>query len=166
MPQRRCKLCGGSFARSTIGDFETDVCLACGPASGPVRNHLRASRPEACWLAVASIVSPLFAGPCFIPLVGLDDFWILTILYTPFALVACLLGGLPLHFLFKRRGWSNLVLYALGGMVLSLSTGLLVVRSLDAELVILAVPGLVCGTVFWLLAIGLHKQVRQRPAAA
>ncbi len=164
MPQQVCGLCGGALASSQSGDLELWVCAACGPAAELASRRAESSPSGRKFSALAVVLSPLFAGPSFV-LMGGSDVFSLFALYTPFALLACLLGGLPLHLQLARRGRTNAASYTLGGAVLALTTAVVVMRSIHPWLLSFALPGVTCGLVFWFVAVRLPARLHQRSAA-
>src|SRR5689334_16250255 len=84
------------------------------------------------------------------------------LIYTPFAYIAMALLGLPAFFLYCSKGWSNPVLYVLGGMAIGLLCAWVIlgygvswqVDSVDYLWCVMA--GGVSAIVFWLIIYKLE----------
>lgn len=126
------------------------------------------SPPPRVWRVVLGFVlAPLTPGFVIVPLTSLylDDRhgliellqviagW--TMLASFFAVPAALIVGVPMHLLFRRRGWVGWHHYAIGGAVTGSVAGLFVAHALF--LATGAISGLLAALTLWLCAYGRDR---------
>ena len=117
-------------------------------------------------LLFAVAIAPLASGPVgwlfSLPTVGISELPWFMAGYSPFAYLAALFGGIPLHLLLRTLHLRSPLIYSILGGGLAVLTGWSVAPWGDAsDYMKVFFPGVASGLVFWSIAVSSESQSEQ-----